>query len=227
MGCRCKEKKKAELPGKPLRDLGYYTDGVAECVITLFPNNFKGICVDIGAYDPMWLSNSWIFEQAGWEVHCIEPNPKCMPRLRKFRKYVHEYACDERNEDNVDLFVYCVDKLGLGEAAITGLLHHSGGGHEQWFSHVSKVAVRTLDWLMENEIRRDHIDYLSIDVERNEMAVLRGTDLKRWCPKVIAIENLDADAEQTKWLTDRGYRHIHRILVNDIFMEQEYYGASR
>jgi len=214
-----------ELPGKSLPKSEYYTEGVAEYVMVLFPGEFKGICVDVGAYDPMWLSNSWILEQAGWEVHCIEPNPKCIPQLKKLRKYVYECACGEHNEDNVELFVYYNDTAG--EAAGTGLIKHTDPYAEKIFSHTLTTNVRTLDWLMENEIKRDHIDYLSIDVEHNEMAVLRGTDLGRWKPKVIVIESLsDSEkAEQREWLKERMYRLVHRIVYNDIYIREDYYNS--
>jgi FkbM family methyltransferase len=231
----------------------YITDGVPEYILTLFPKNFVGICVDVGAYDPFWISNSWIFEQAGWDVYCIEPNPSCIPRLKKYRKNVLEYACSYENKDDVELFVYSVNYAGPnllnketwnGEASGTGLIDHSlihqkniADSHNNLLSRIVKVKARTLDWLMENEIKQDHIDYLSIDVERNEIAVLKGIDLLKWNPKVISIENLSRDLsldvewddiwkdpkEQEIILTEHGYRYVHRITPNDIYIQQNYY----
>jgi len=234
----------------------YVTDGVAEYVMTLFPKEFVGVCVDIGAYDPFWISNSWIFEQKGWDVYCIEPNPHCIPRLKEYRKNVLEYACASKNSDAEDLFIYTVQHAGPnlenqatwhGEAAGTGLLNHGlhhwpglADSHKQWQSGVVKVKTRTLDWFMENEIKEDHIDYLSIDVERNELDVLRGISLSRWAPKVIAIENLGREfgrpdlwddvwknpEEQEKLLQDSNYRFVHRMSVNDIYMNQDYWNNN-
>lgn len=203
----------------------YTTEGAAEYVMTLFPKEFKGICVDIGAYDPMWINNSWIFEQAGWDTYCIEPNPKCIESLKKHRKNVLEYACSDGNRDDADFFVFTVS--GVGEAAGSGLIDHCQGPAGEWhktiFTRKEKVKVRTLDWLMENEIKQDHIDYLSIDVERAEMQVLRGVDLHKWKVKVIAIENLEHDQEQRDWLKNLNYRYVHRISYNDFYIFQEFY----
>jgi FkbM family methyltransferase len=208
----------------------YTTEGVPEYVQTLFHPGFVGICVDIGAFDPLWISNSWLFEQAGWETYCIEPNPNCIPRLKDCRKNVLEYACGSRNQDDVDLFVFRRSE-NEGEAAGTGLIDHrrnpvSGLWHEQIFSRIDTVKVRTLDWLMEHEIRAEQIDYLSIDVERNEMAVLYGTDLFRWHPKVIVIENIDEDLDQRHHLEAARYLRMHRIGVNDIYVRSPM-GGSR
>lgn len=231
----------------------YITEGLAEYVLTLFPETFIGICVDIGAYDPFWISNSWIFEQKGWDTYCIEPNPNCIPRLKQFRKKVLEYACASKNSDEEDLFIYSCEAAGpnlenvkswKGEAAGTGLLNHGlhhwpylADSHKKMQSGIVKVKTRTLDWLMENEIKQDHIDYLSIDVERNELDVLKGIDLPRWNPKVIAIENLGRELglatlwddlwknpeEQEELLRVNNYRFVHRMGCNDIYMQQDYW----
>ena len=208
----------------------HYSEGVAEYVLTLFPPDFKGICVDVGAYDPIWLNNSWLFEEEGWDAHCIEPNPSCIPKLKEYRKNVYEYACGSENKDSADFFVFAANEI-VGEAAGTGLIDfrlnkRSGERHKKIFSHQLKVKVRTLDWLMENEIKRDHIDYLSIDVERYEMEVLRGTDLTRWRPKVIVIERLEEEYTQSDWLKSFNYRAIHRIVFNDIYIDEDFYQSN-
>lgn len=202
----------------------YFSEGAAEYVMTLFPKGFKGVCVDVGAYDPKWASNTWIFEQAKWEAYCIEPNHKCIPELKKFRKHVLEYACGSENVDDADFFVYTAPAIWkVGEAAGSGLIRHPGEWHENILTRKEKVKVRTLDWLMDNEIKQDHIDYLSVDVERNEMAVLHGTNLAKWKPKVICIENLENEPQQYTFLKDAGYRYVHRISYNDFHIQNEYY----
>lgn len=203
----------------------YTTEGIAEYVATLFHPGFVGVCVDIGAFDPLWLSNSWLFEQAGWATYCIEPNPNCIPRLREGRKNVLEVACGSENRDDVNLFVFRLAEKE-GEAAGTGLLDHrmnpvSGKRHTDIFSHVAKVNVRTLDWLMEHEIKEVQIDYLSIDVERNEMAVLNGIDFSRWSPTVLVIENIDEDAAQREYLEAEHFIRRRRIGVNDIYVRRQ------
>lgn len=202
----------------------YTTEGTPEYIIRLFPAAFTGICVEIGAADPFIISNSWLFEKSGWDTYCIEPNPYQIHRLRQYRKNVLGCACGSKNEDNVDLFVFS----SANETAGTGLIDHTknlmyGRYYKITFVRIEKVNVRTFDWLMENEIKKDHIDYLSIDVERNEIDVLKGIDLFRWKPKVIAIENLDGIQDQKNFLKSKNYRQVHRIIYNDIYVDENYY----
>lgn len=207
----------------------YVTEGAAEYVVSLFPFSYLGVCVDIGAFDPLWISNSWLFEQMGWRTYCIEPNPHCIPRLKKYRKNVLEYACSDFNDDNVPFYMFKSDNLDINaEAAGTGLIDHRLGEepikHMTLYSDTTNVKVRTLDWLMENEIKEDHIDYLSIDVERNEMATMMGISFDIWKPKVICIENIDQeDTAQFDYLTLRDYRKVHRVVFNDFYVREDYY----
>jgi FkbM family methyltransferase len=204
----------------------YVTEGVGEYILTLF-KGFRGVCVDIGAYDPFWLNNSWIFERIDWDTYCIEPNPNCINKLKEHRKNVLQYACGSINEDRINLYVY--KNSIVGEAGGTGILNNPNNITEldKWkieeYSHSVKIKVRTLDWLMENEIKQDRIDYLSIDVENSEMDVLKGTDLSRWKPKIIVIENINDSEEQRSYIIDRGYRRINRIVFNDVYADKDYY----
>lgn len=219
-------------------EISYLTDGTPEYVKTLFPPMYPGICVDIGAYDPFWINNSWIFEEIGWDTYCIEPNPNCIPRLKKYRKNVLEYACGSENKDNVELFVFSAPNAGpnlkkkekwKGEAAGTGLsdfrkFNGRSEYHISIYDRTVLVKMRTLDWLMENEIKKDKIDVLSIDVECYELEVLKGISLNRWKPKVIIIEDLTPeDTTQRDYIVSRGYRQVHRISVNDIYLKNDFY----
>jgi FkbM family methyltransferase len=207
----------------------YKTDGVAEYLLTLFPTTFTGIMLDIGAFDPFWLSSSWLLESFGWEVYCIEPNPNRIDKLTKYRKNVSRLAISNINKDDVELFRFSVPILSEnGEAAGTGIIDHrqgvSGEYHKSIFSGTSIVNVRTINWFMENVVKAANIDVLSIDVERNEMNVLMGIDFTKYRPKIIVIERLEVEDEtQEKFLREKGYSNTHRIAFNDFYIENDYY----
>jgi len=201
----------------------YYSEGVGEYTKTLFPKDFKGVCIDVGAFDPFWASNSWIAEKNGWDVYLVEANPNCIPRLRANRKNVYEYACAEYNADDVPFHIYRSPLVG--EAAGTGLIRHGDAWSETLYGEAIPVKVRTLDWLLENEIKVDHIDYLTIDVEHNEVNVLKGLNFNKWLPKVMVIESLN-DPErlaQFEVIKPFDYRYVRRMSFNDIYILESHY----
>lgn len=207
----------------------YTTEGVAEYILTLYDKAFKGICIDVGAYHAMWFSNSYILEQLGWQVFCIEPNPHCLGNLSG-RANVSQYAMGSENKDDVDFYIYSCGQGPTGEAGATGLFYHAY--MKETITDSVKVNVRTLDWFIENTAKVDHVDFLSVDVELSEMEVLYGIDLDRWKVKVISIENLYETTEhwgqaitythdaQLQYLTQRGYKKINRLVFNDIYIRE-------
>lgn len=51
----------------------YGQHGEDAYIKTLFPDNYIGTCIEVGAYDGISLSNTYFFEQKGWKSLCIEP----------------------------------------------------------------------------------------------------------------------------------------------------------
>ena len=188
-----------------------------------FPDySYKGIFIDVGAFHSKWLSNSYHFEVNGWNVICIEPNPYCLNELNQNRKCVIPYAAYSKNIDNME---FCIDSNS------PDFISHMAGGttlKKFWkrssLKEVIKVNARTLDWILESQ-NITKIDILSIDVEGGEIEVLKGTNLKKWNPKIIVIENLVKRGQprpmnQNDYLLKHGYNFIKRIHPNDFYERQ-------
>ena len=195
---------------------------VAEYILPMFPKGLSGVCVDIGAYHPEWINNSIEFENLGWRCYCIEPNPNCIPLLKEKRKFVLEYAVGDFNKDDVDFYVIKTDILPhheqhLGEAGSTLLLNN--GKVDSLTKTVVKVKERTFQWLMENEIKEERVDVISIDVEGNEMAVLSTLDVSKYGIKVVICENSYNDKEQENWFERNGFGMIKRFCDNNIYVK--------
>jgi len=191
-------------------DAGYCTEGVGEYILELF-GDYKGICIDVGAYHSRWLSNSYLLEKSGWEVYCIEPNPHCWEFLVE-REHVYQYAISQENKDDVDFYIYYSGHGPNGEAGHTGLKRHEGLIRED-----IKVNTRTLDWFIENHLYMPWVDFLSVDVEGSEMDVLKSIDLDRWEVKVICVENVNGRPNRDEYLIPKGYTKTKRFMYNDIY----------
>jgi FkbM family methyltransferase len=75
-----------------------------------FRNQNAGIFVDVGAANPDYLSVSALYRSLGWKIIAIEPNPVFCEMHRKRGHDVLQYACGDRDEDEVDFCV--VDSHG-------------------------------------------------------------------------------------------------------------------
>ena len=200
----------------------YYAQfGTDEFLSTLFDDNYKGVCIEVGSAQPIYGNNTYFFEQKGWTTYCIEPNPKLVERLIPIRKNVYNFAVGSVNSDQVD-FNICTLHDGNQEAIsglqIDGRLIQS---HQSYSPKLTKiqVQVKTLDTFI-NENNIEHIDFISIDTEGTELDVLKGLDLKKYRPRVFVIENNFDEQLIRTYLNSFGYKFIKRLGVNDFFEKE-------
>ena len=75
-------------------DKGYHLDQYIEkLLLEKFGVDRGGVFVDVGAYHPTILSNSYYFEKnKNFNVICVEANPIMAKLLRAQRKHVFEFA---------------------------------------------------------------------------------------------------------------------------------------
>lgn len=177
------------------------------------------IFVDIGAYDGELFSNSWFFEkELGWTGIAIEPNPTVFERLSKARS-CHLINCGIA-EIKSELSFLRVS--GYGET-LSGFASAMSGEHVQRIAQtiaahggtqttLSIPCVPLQALLDEKEIRK--IDFLSVDTEGGELAILRTIDWDRTLVEVISIEQNDGCAAIEQFLTDKGFS-LHAILGGD------------
>jgi FkbM family methyltransferase len=218
------------VPVKPVERYGQFhgelQDGkcVDQTLREYFPDyNYRGVFFDVGAYEPINISNSYHFEKNGWDVHCFEANTQLIPELKGLRKKVYNYAIYDSNADSVTFNVVC--GLWGGGSLTAGISavqldpkYMKEFGHSIKSVVEIKVPQKTLDTLIEEEIKVDHIDILSIDVEGGELKVLKGLDLEKYKPKVILVEDVFGDKELHEYLVQHGYRLDKAVEYNKYYV---------
>ena len=166
-----------------------------------------GFFVEFGATDGVLLSNSWLLEKYfEWGGICAEPNPGLFERLQKNRCCTLSPACIYSKSGETMNFVLA-DAFGgiedLGKAD-----HHSTKRDAYAaLGHVMQVKTTSLfDLLRQNEAP-EIIDYLSIDTEGSELAILEGFDWESYQFRCITVEhNYTDDRESIRNLLEtKGY----------------------
>lgn len=200
---------------------GKYVD---ETLREYFPNfDYKGVFFDIGAYEPINISNSYHFEKNNWNVYCFEANTLLINELKNLRKNVYNYAIYDENKDNIE---FSVVKAGYGGGSgmagisavelSTQYLNTFYHGEE-----IVKINVeqKTLNSILENIIKLETnvIDIMSIDVEGGELKVLQGIDLNRYKVKIMVIENVFNDVNISEYLKQYGYILDKKIDYNEYY----------
>lgn len=159
-----------------------------------------GFYVDVGAADPDDASVTRHFSELGWWGVNIEPRAEAAERLRQRRpRDVTLQVAAGAAPGTVELHRVTADPdLSTTSAGQLAVLPEG-----QRETITVAVPVRTLDDILE-EFAPGPIDFLKIDAEGSEHAVLEGIDLERWRPRVVVVE---AIAPWSTERTDHLWRH--------------------
>lgn len=185
----------------------------------IFGERDDGWCVEVGANDGLTGSASYLFEKRGWQCLLVEPIPALVEEIRKHR------ACRVVN---------CAASSGEGEARFFVAEHVEAMStleltpyRAEWIRQsggaVKEIAVRTatLDSLLQ-EAGFPEIQFVTIDVEGHELAVLEGFTLETYKPRIVIIEDnsVDGDRAVAKHMSERGYVHFRRTGVNEWYAHE-------
>lgn len=178
----------------------------------------NGHAIEVGACDGRFYSNTLAFEENGWTVLCIEPNPEYWPDLVKNRRHTQPYAISN-STGLATLTVF--DIRQADHSAVTGIKPDKRLVEGYGATVVSQVQVhtRTLDASISESGIFPKLDYVSIDTEGSELDVLEGFDIERWKPSLIIVENNYDDNEIPEYMLARGYRRNRRHGVNDFYIK--------
>ena len=164
-------------------------------------NKREGIFVEFGADDGILNSNSLLLEKKfDWSGLLVEPNPSIQKVLRKNRTCIIEnYIISSKSNKEIKF----ESRKDRQQSEVYK------GGNILSNSKIFKIESITLNDLLEKNKIKKGFELLSIDVEGNELEVLKGFDLKYWKPKIIIIEhNYDNNKmrEITKIFEEKGYK---------------------
>jgi FkbM family methyltransferase len=207
-----------DLASTPTADSYRSQNGEDRWLEAHFDAKRSGFYVEVGAYDGVNLSNTYHFEQSGWTGILVEPDPEMAERCRRERPRSTTFQC-AAGEDAGEISFF---KVAGGEVYSTTSL---SAAHRERLDRMGlawrevRVAVRTLDSILE-EARASRVDFVSIDVEGGELAVLRGFDIGRWKPGVVIVETNAArrDPAIRRYFVTHGYAYHHSIDVNDFYL---------
>jgi FkbM family methyltransferase len=180
----------------------------------IFADRAEGRCVEVGANDGRTGSASYLFEQRGWQCLLVEPIPALAQEIRKHRACTVVNCAASSSAGEAKFFV------AEGVEAVSGL--DLTPERLEWAQRVGgtirEITVRTatLDSLLEDAGFSD-LDFVTIDVEGHELAVLEGFDLDTYRPRVVILEDnsVEGDVRVARHMADHGYVHFRRTGVNE------------
>jgi len=151
-----------------------------------FNRKRNGFFIDIGAYDGIYLSNTYILESRyKWNGICLEANPSAYRLLLKNRS--SRCLCLNLCVDQKDGEVEFIDNgivSGIFDVLRSNTNPNFINRHESTFQMEAKTLLNVLKVNNAPQV----IEYLSIDVEGAEERILKQFDFNEYIFKSITIE---------------------------------------
>ena len=160
----------------------------------IFGNKANGFFVDVGAHHPHRFSNTYFFYKKGWRGINIEPNPDALKAFQRYR------ARDKNLQLGVADIAASLTYYSFDEPALNtfdeDLVNVRLATTPYKLKATSKIMVERLDQILEKHLEKNtHIDFLSIDVEGLDFAVLKSNDWARFRPTLVLVEALQNSFE--------------------------------
>ena len=192
--------------------------------------------LDIGANDPVALSNTYRLYTRGSRGICVEPNPILYKKIQEKRKrdicLNAGVAFDDKREADFYLFPEKLSGLNTFSKEEADFWEHTG--NEEIGKHKVQQVIK-MKLIDVNEIMAQYFspkpNFISIDVEGLDFEILKRIDFNQYKPEVFCIETLSFAAsnkelknqEIISFFEDKGYFIYADTYINTIFCRKEVY----
>lgn len=149
----------------------------------------RGFFVDFGASDGITINNTYLLEtKMAWSGIVAEPLPAWHAALLENRRCVIDLRCVWTSTGDSLEFLAPSDTPELSTLNSFRDADHHNQARSRNASIFKVETVSLNDLLLTNQCPK-HFDYLSIDTEGSEFAILGSLDVDRWKPRIITVEH--------------------------------------
>lgn len=171
----------------------------------------NGYFVDIGAYDGVDLSNTFMLETVyDWKGICVEPES-------------NNFKQCEINRPNSICVNKCIydfnGKVPFDESKKHDMLY---GICDEDNKTCTKECI-TFTKLLDDNNAPNIIDFLSLDTEGSELKILQSLDHDKYTIKYLTVEHNNIDQYQKQiqdFLKSKGYEYLETNQWDDIFIKK-------
>jgi Methyltransferase FkbM domain len=189
-------------------NLSYGEFGVDRFVHELLPEVGRGFYVDVGAHHPVCWSNTYHFYRCGWRGINIDALPDSMTAFRTLRpRDINLEAClSTRDGAEVTYFMFEQPECNTVDSNVAEAVERRGIR----LIYRKILPSRTLAACLDEYLpARTGIDFLSIDAEGMDEAILIAHDWDRYPASVVVFEKHDCSYGQVENLTV--VKHMRRL----------------
>jgi len=180
--------------------------------------------LDIGAYDPVKINNTYFFYRKGHRGVLVEPNVTMCEKLRQVRPRDTTLAAGIGVTAVKEADYYLMTDPSWNTFSKEEAEHQEKATHK-------KIAIKKvikMPLLNINDVMQKHFGkaptFLSIDAEGLHLAILKSIDFNRFRPPLICVETLISGTRETiqatpQFMATKGYVARGGSFVNTLFVD--------
>ena len=191
------------------KKISYSYGGIDSLILNIFKNQKNGFYLDIGCGHPIKNNNTYLLNKKGWSGINIDLDEENIDLFNSYRKKdVNLATAVSDKEGETDLYFY------HSKSALNTISKENADFQKAKVSSIKKIKTQTINKIIENSPFKDRkIDFLSVDVEGSELAILKNFDFTKYSPKVIVVEYLDLSLKKLE---------IKNLNINNIIKSEIY-----
>jgi FkbM family methyltransferase len=181
-----------------------------------FDKKLNGFFVEIGAYDGINMSNTYLLEyEHNWKGLCIEANPTYFSYLVNNRPNCINLSYAVFNENDKQMS-FIDDKSG----GCSGFVETNSHSHIL-DNPIITVNTKKLTTILDEINAPNFIEFLSLDTEGSEFEILNSHDFDKYIFGYICVEHNFIDINRKKiriLLESKGYIFYRENNVDDDYI---------
>ena len=199
-----------------------------EYIISYFKKGYKGNFVDLGCFHPTRHNNTFQLYKKGWRGINIDLNKTTIGLFDEIRPHDINICAAISNKKAKTSLYY------LGDFSVHNTIEKNNLNLLQnHFSidkkdiKVKKIKTERLDNILD-KYNFFKVDFMSIDIEGEEIKVLQTLDLRKFNNKYICIEIFDHNKKSIennlkviRYLKKNGYILKDKTLINYIYKKKD------
>jgi FkbM family methyltransferase len=185
--------------------------------------------IDLGAYHPIKMNNTYLFYSRGSKGINIEPNVNGFLAFEKPRPKDLNLNIGVSNQNSF------LDYFMMNDPSMNSFSKSNAEDLVSNFKfkieRVIKVEVKTINEIINQYFKGEFPDFLSIDIEGLDFEIIKSIDFQISRPKVICIESIEY-AENGKgekrhdlinYIISKDYIQLADTYINTIFVSKTFW----
>lgn len=186
----------------------------------------KPLYLDIGAHDPIFRNNTYLFYRAGGSGVLIEPDPLLFEKIKKKRRrdLCLNVGVSSETEDEADFFLMSASILNTFSREEAIKVQEET---DQRITGVIKVKLVSINTILKKYFPQE-LNLLSLDIEGLDFDILKAMDFSIVRPDVICVETITYSEKRDgkkrydiiDFLLGKNYFVYADTYINTIFVDR-------